>query len=834
MSTVDHQHPPLSRIERAFAAWARFVLRHRFLLLAMSVVFAGAAGTVFALRFTIDTENERLLAENDSLIALNEQLRDDYGQDLEFHLLVAGDVFSPQYLERLRELETAARALNLPLQSLGKRKRRIERPEPAQAVVADLDDEEGWGDEAGGTLFEEVTSLLSLQRVRPNGDGLAVREQLPEDPSASEVAALKQPWLSDDALVGRFLAKDGGHSVIFLRTDFLNAEDTSTVWDALEDLAARHSVEGFRVQVAGWPAFVSQTMRLLLEDLSILIVLSYLGLFFMLWWVFRHPVAMFGPVLAVGQAAAWTLGIMAWRGTPLTALTNILPTFLLCVGIGDAVHMMSAYRDLRAGGMEHRAAIERAIATTGVPVLFTSLTTAAGLGSFRFATAVAVQDLGNYGAIGVLLAMAETLLLVPIFLSFAPNTTLGLKSEQHGWVATLVAACQRLALSPKARRAVIAVSAALVPLTVWQAAQIEVTHDPIKWLPDDASSRLGVEAMDEHLGGSANVTLVVEPSGGRTMRDLQLLNALQKFEAHLVAFRDPRSDAPIVSNVVSVLDPLREGEAALRGSMQAVASLPGDQQRINDLFFLVTNGDREHVHRLMTIDGSRGRMIVRVKWLDAPLYAPLNAHIARGIDEYVGDLAQVRIAGTVPSMWLVGMSITQDLVSSFSSAVLVITVLMILMLGDIKLGLLAMVPNLLPMIVILGAMAALGIPLDMGTVINTSIAIGVIVDDTVHFMHRFKLGLAAGQDLDTAIASALHHGGRAMIITSTILAGGFCTYLAGQMLNLHRFGVVIILTVVAALVSDLVVAPALLRWSYGRGRTRSAQAGAALQGGAAE
>lgn len=208
-------------------------------------------------------------------------------------------------------------------------------------------------------------------------------------------------------------------------------------------------------------------------------------------------------------------------------------------------------------------------------------------------------------------------------------------------------------------------------------------------------------------------------------------------------------------------------------------------------------------------------MTVRVKWLDAHSYVPLEAHIRAGVKQYMTGVADVRITGSTFTLTSTVAGLIDDTLVSFGAALAVITLFMIVLLRDFRLGLVAMVPNLLPIAIILGFMGFAGIPIDMGNLMLASIGIGIAVDDTIHFLHHFRVGRALGLGTDAAIAAAVQHAGRAMVGTTLVLTLGFSVFLTGSLSHLRRFGGLIALTAVCALAVDLVLAPALLRALYG-------------------
>ena len=159
-------------------------------------------------------------------------------------------------------------------------------------------------------------------------------------------------------------------------------------------------------------------------------------------------------------------------------------------------------------------------------------------------------------------------------------------------------------------------------------------------------------------------------------------------------------------------------------------------------------------------------------------------------------------------------SLLDDLLRSFGLAFVVITLMMIALLGELKLGLIAMIPNLLPITMVVAFMAAAGIPVDLNNLLFGSIAIGIAVDDTIHFLHQFKVHHDAHGHVDDAIHHSLQHAGRAMVSTSVILVGGFMVMASSELSSSHMFAILVSMSVVYALGSDLIVTPALLRTFY--------------------
>ena len=248
---------------------------------------------------------------------------------------------------------------------------------------------------------------------------------------------------------------------------------------------------------------------------------------------------------------------------------------------------------------------------------------------------------------------------------------------------------------------------------------------------------------------------------------------------------------------------------------------------------LFENAGPEELSRLATVDFSKTILTLRAHWLDAWAYRPLVAHIRAGAERYLPDGVTLKATGTVFSTVSVVGTLLADLLRSFGAAFAVITLIMVLLLRDLRLGAVAMVPNLLPILMTMGFMVWADIPVDTTTLMVASIAIGIAVDDTIHFVHQFASHFQVSGNVEDALEYSFSHSGRAMVSTSMILVTGFMSLNAGQMSNTKAFGSLITVTVVFALLADLVVAPALLR-TFIPSRVRQPESDARARGRSAE
>ncbi len=807
----------------AFEAWARFVIKFRWPLLFMTLSITAFMAYQIKTKLRVDTTMDAFIDKDNKANLALEEFREIFGRDDLFLIMIEGDVFSRPYLQKLEKLHHLLESFNIELESLKENKDKTHT-----STISGFEGDSGWGEEEGGSIVDEIISLINARKTVSTGDGIKVSKLMEPLPSDEDLPKMKQEILNDRTLVGQVIGKAGRHSVIVIRTLKMSEEDSRITYEKLKEAIQPYYQEDFKITITGTPAMISSLHSLMMRDLRMLITVAVLMIVIVLFVSFRHPFGIIGPLGVVVQAAIWTLGGMAFLGSPMTMLTNIIPTFLICVGIGDSVHYLSIYRDYRKKGYNNYDAIVKSMSNTGTPIIYTSLTTMAGLASFKTATVDAIGDMGMAAAFGVGAALIITLILIPILLSFNTKSLLGVKEKvDKDIIDAFLNFCSKLSLRPKIKpgekyplffgnpkNVTLSVAFGLFLLAIYFSTQLRVWHNPLIWLPKDNGIKVSFDVMDKEVGGTANVILMITPKGENGVKSLKLLQGMEQFENYVKQYKEPDTGLPLAGNITSVLDVVKESNKAFHGGDSQYYRLPDTERGVSDLLFLFESAGQEHLRRLVTSDFSKTQMNIRIKWMDATAYIPFSKYLEDGLQKHLADVAVVQPTGVVYNLLMTVGSLVYNMLMSFSLAFVIIWLMFIIMLKDIKLGSISMIPNLLPIAYIIGLMGLCNIPVDLGNILVASIAIGLAVDDTIHFMHHFSGHYKRYGNVDAAIKYTLDHSGRAMVSTSIVLCMGFLVYLTASMKNLVIFGTLTSITIVFALLFDLIFSPALLRTFY--------------------
>lgn len=826
------------RESRFFRAWARMVLRLRWVVVPVLVVVTALAAMEVRSDLIVETSPEYFAKGSSDAYETLDAFREDFGRDDQYLVMVRGEVFSRDFLDRLTALHHAIETE--PMELSDDAATTAAEPAPVEAGAAAAGDgwgdDDGWGDgddwgvgdgdgdwagEAGGSIVEQVVSLVNFRQTVFEGGGLRVRGLMDQQPT--DLAAFKRQVLADDTIVGSVVGAQGKHAVIAVRTELISDRSSRDVLLALQRLGAEHSQPGFDVVVTGLPALEHAVSGTLMRDMRNLVGLVFLLMGAVLFLLFRHPVAVIAPLVVVGMSIIWTLGAMAATGTPVTLLTNIVPAFLVCVGLGDSVHVQTVYRDLRAHGVDQQEAIISSVGSTGMPVLFTTLTTMIGLLSFLTASTQGIRELGLTGALGVFCALTLSVTVIPLAarLIGAPKARQDpQRGRSHDTVDALLRACTRMSEQTGGRRRVLVGALVLAVLAGVGISQVVVFHDPLTWLPTGHPVQTSIRELDSQVGGTSNVSIVLDAPGELGVKDRDLLVAMEALEADVQAFTHPRTGAHIVGNSTSLLMIVKETNRALHEGVATAYALPADQRGVSDNLLLFESASPQALRRVATADLKKTHLSFRLDWMDATSLLPLADHVYAAIDRNLGSLieegrVEATVTGAAYSLVTTVGALLIDMIRSFGVAVGIIAVMMGTLLRSGKLALVALLPNLLPVGMVLGFMGFTGIPIDMATLLIASIVIGIAVDNTIHYLHQYRVAWLSSGDREASIRHALDHAGRALVGTAIILAMGFGAYLASQMANIQRFGVLVAAACGFALFSNLILVPALLRIFYG-------------------
>ncbi|MBW1804639.1 MAG: MMPL family transporter, partial [Deltaproteobacteria bacterium] len=448
-----------------------------------------------------------------------------------------------------------------------------------------------------------------------------------------------------------------------------------------------------------------------------------------------------------------------------------------------------------------------ALGHSGLAIVITSLTTAAGLASFATAEVAPIAHLGIFAGFGVMAALIYTIILLPALLAVIPVRMKQKKDKKSNplFIDRFLTAIADFSTGHAMIITIVGVIMILVSLG--GALRISFSHNPLVWFPTQLPIRVATEKVDREMRGTVTMEVIIDTGRENGLYDLEILNKMEALGRELETLERGRM---FVGKTISLAEMLKEIHRALNENRQAYYVIPQDPKLIPQELLLFENSGSDDLEDVVDSQFRLARFTIKVPWQDAIGYVPFLREIDQRIKGSLGDHAKVTATGLMVLLVRTLDAAIHSAARSYVIAFVIITLMMILLIGHPGLGLISMIPNLLPVVLTLGVIGWLDFPLDMFTMLIGSIAIGLAVDDTVHFMHNFRRYHYETGDVKEAVRRTLTTAGRAMLVTSIVLSLGFFIFMLASMKNLFYFGLLTGITIITALLADFLLAPALM------------------------
>jgi len=687
--------------------------------------------------------------------------------------------------------------------------------------------------------LQRVDSLINARSTYGENDQLIVKDFLEDWPqNEGELAALRERALNNKTYINQFLSRDGRYAMLLIENDvysslgqpeketadllegfadeiaytpdnhppFLSGPENTEIVHAVESIAAEFNSEGFRVNAAGTPHMVDTLTRILMSDMQKFMLLSMAMIAVLLWLVFRRAVMIFLPLSVSLVSVASTVGSMSFLGIPMTSAAQVMPSFILTVGVSNAVHLFAIFFQRRKLMESKRDALSHALGHSGLAIVMTSLTTIVGLLSFYSSSVKPVADFGMITALGVFNALIASLVLLPALIAWLPLKE-QTQMEDHSAVLSqrILMRCGHYAVHHPWK--VITGFGILVAVSLAFTLQMRFSHNPLVWFPKDDPFRVITELSNEKLGGGIVLEVVIDTGKENGLKDPELLKRMDEVQKYALENVHGVID---VKNTVSMVDIVKEIHQALNNNDPAYYAIPDDPQLLAQEILLFENSGSDDLQRLVDGKFSKTHMALGVPFMDSEHYPALEQSIRHKLEEQLGDKATFEFTGILAMMGETFNKLLPSLVQSYLMSFVLITLMMIIFVESLRLGLLSIVPNIAPVIMTLALMVIAGFPLDAFTLLIGAIGLGLAVDDTLHFMNAYQRYLRKGADPEQAVYQALSTAGEAMLFTSVILSAAFWIYGFATMSNLQHFGILTAFCITMAFVADGLLTPAVM------------------------
>lgn len=770
----------IERINKWFYRRAEYIIHRRFLSLGLFVLLLVIG--LFGLSFlNIKTSWEDYFLEDDPMMVKTEEFKSIFGNDNYAAVLTrCEDSFSKESLELIRKLS------NEMLDSM--------------------------------SYADKITSLTDIEFMEGNEEGISIEqivpEEIPSDPAA--LAEIRRKAYRKPHIASRLVSKDGTLTWVLLK---LRPFPEDSVWNKGKGSVAPEMLTGRELhrilskseyaplnpRGTGMPYLSARKLDWIGKEMTRVMSLAIVCALIVLALFTRSVRGVVVPILTAVSSIIIAYGLVGYFRLSIDSAMILIPMLLaFAIAIAYNIHIHSFFkRQLRLHGKRKLAAIET-IGETGWPILFSALTTFAALLSFLTIPVVPMHFVGIVTSLSVLLTFFISMLVMPVTLSFGKDRKPVENAATIGkqWIDRHLEAFGDWILNNEKK--ILLVFGIFTVGLLYHFTNIEAAFDIDRTMGRRIDYVKDImEVGESELGSVYSYDIMIDLKNPGAAKNPEALKALDSVARVVESY-------PLTKRTTSVLNVIKDLNQTLHDGQAAYYTIPDSQEEVAQQLLLYENAGGSEVENWIDYEYSRLRIKVELQ--------AYNSGEAEREMQDITDLArklfpdaQITPVGSLPQFTTMMQYIVRGQISSFVISLLIIGILMMVVFGSVRVGLIGLIPNIMPAIVVGGLMGWMDYPLDMMTATIMPMVLGLAVDDTIHFINHGHLEFDRQRDYRGAILKTFRIVGTPIVLTSLIVSSNFAAYTTSENLSFIHMGILSVAGMLSALLADLCITPLLFR-----------------------
>ena len=679
--------------------------------------------------------------------------------------------------------------------------------------------------------------------------------------SAAALAEIRRTAWSERDFVLKYFSKDEKYGAIYIKTDFgaipLNAENAPATGQAVnltvgepqpkadgkeEPLRFKPTDTGDYValnaalnEILAKPEYAahleyykvgntidSENQVKMGKEMGLLYMVGMLIMLATLFVIFRSFAGALWPAVIIVLSTIWTFGIAGWTGLSISPFVILTILLILTIGMADVTHMTSSYLYFRTEGHEPAAAMREAYEKAGLACFLTTITTIAGMLSLLGGSLVPVVNFSLMSAIGVGVVFLLTMHLLPILLEIwspVPNP-----AKRSGGVAGVIArlmpnfvpALQRaldriVPMVEKKPWAFIAPFLLVFAASIWGAAHVKVDYSVYDQYSKESNFYQAIKLLDQKLAGSSQMSLYVDLGEDNGFQDPAVLRVVDDLQRKL-----EKDYGKYVASTGSIVNVVKDAYQKQNDGHPDMYVIPAKREVLSQTLFTFNVANPEEREKLVSESYRKANITVTLRGYGSSEYTKvferMKQDIHASLDLIRKDYPDAKVS--ITGLFAMGMKAADYLVmnelQSFGLSLLVISGMLLVIFNSLKAGAVSLIPNVVPSFLVLGVLGWMNIPLDFYTMMLAPIAVGIAVDDTIHFVSVYRTEVMRDGDIRRALVDTVKECGQSTVFASMILGFGFGIMSVATTPGLASLGKLGFLAIVAGLVCELFLTPALI------------------------
>ncbi len=561
------------------------------------------------------------------------------------------------------------------------------------------------------------------------------------------------------------------------------------------------------VHYSGLPYIRTEISKKIKKELSLFLILAGLVVVIVLYLLFRSYKAVIVSITIVAIAVVWTFATVSLFGYEITVLTGMLPPLLIVIGVPNSIFLINKYlQEFSIHGNKIKA-LQRVIQKTGSAIFLTNLTTAAGFGTFILTSSDILKEFGIVASINVLGIFVLSLLIIPTIYSFLPppksNHTKHLEGKTVKKFIQLI-----MSITEQHRGWVYASTGLMIIIGIYGITEIKTTGYMVDDIPKDDPIYVDLKFFEHNFGGLMPFEIVIDTKKKKGAQKLSTLKKIDKLQNKLKSFDE-------LSKPISMANGIKLARQAFFNNQVSQYKLPSNQEK-NWVFSYLSksksNKNNNFLHSFIDSTQQYTRISYKVKDLGTTKMRELQKEVHSIIDSVFNPKKfNTSITGT-SIVFTKGTSfLIHNLFTSLFLAIIMIAFFMALMFRSARMVAVSLIPNLIPLLLTAGLMGYFNIPIKPSTILIFSIAFGISVDDTIHFLAKYRQELLLfNWDIKKSVHEAINETGVSMFYTSIVLLFGFSIFIASDFGGTVALGTLVSITLFFAMITNLLLLPSIL------------------------
>ncbi|MCF6246260.1 MAG: MMPL family transporter [Desulfobacula sp.] len=649
--------------------------------------------------------------------------------------------------------------------------------------------------------IRQIKSIANVNDIIGEDEFFIVQKFLETIPEHQEdINKLKISALSNPLYIDNFISNDGETVAIVVsvydKPDV--PEYRKKIIEKSKVILQKYSENTGKVYMAGWTStnyYLSQYMK---DDIRTFIPVTYFFITIAVFFFFKNLWLTLLALLNVSICMGSTMGLFPLFDITLNNVTTIVPPVVMALALCDTIHIFSYLNsECLIEFKSKENALAHILKKVFKPCLLTTLTTAIGFFSLYLSEIPPIKDFALVASLGMLFEFFFSFLFLPpllllfderkIFFNKNENKTITIFLKKIGTIVT------------HEYKSICAISVLIIIISCWFSSTIKIETNLLDYFKKKDEVKIAIDFIEENLAGISTLDIILKSTtkeGFKYPKNLEIIQSIQTFSSTIKG----------VDKSLSFVDFIKDINQSFNNEEIEYYKIPKSKALISQYLLLY---DSEDINDFINSMFDRARISLRLSEHSTRAQAKIISSISNYVKQFQSNDIEIRISGRALQDVNTIDALVAGQIYSLSAAVVIIILIMFFVLRSVPLGMLSIVPNIFPIVFNFGIMGLFGIPLNTATAIIAAVAIGIAVDDTIHFLSEFRWNLDQGKDVEEAIVDTIHYKGKAILLSSVILAIGFGVMIFSRFVPTINFGALTSIIMVAAVIGDLLILPSM-------------------------